>query len=199
MNLESVCASPRNGYCASALCVSPPPQGFSHASFSSKSRTFFPLAASNSAASAPAGPPPTMAIGKWIIPIGRAKGRLAKTANCSTELSQRRPDGYFVTSTGFLLRGRSHHQALVDEQSSNDQNHHSGERAQNFQNGSDLIYLGEDFDLVFFHLRFGLVQENGIVLVHGESAFVNQKDNEDRRQNTPRDQQPDHWSHTPPR
>ena len=59
----SVWTFARNGYCCKALCVSPPPQGFSQASFSSKRRTSRPPAASIAPAKAPAGPPPTMAMG----------------------------------------------------------------------------------------------------------------------------------------
>src|SRR5262249_5072478 len=51
----------RNGYSLYALYVRPPPQGFSHASFSSNTTTFIPARARRSAAKDPAGPPPKTA------------------------------------------------------------------------------------------------------------------------------------------
>ena len=69
--LLSVPASARNGNRCKALCVSPPPHGFSQASFSSKRRTSLPPVASNAAARAPAGPPPTIAMGCCAHILGR--------------------------------------------------------------------------------------------------------------------------------
>src|ERR1700690_3478039 len=53
--------SRRNGYLLYALQVMPPPQGFSHASFSSMTTVSRPADARRSAAKAPAGPPPSTA------------------------------------------------------------------------------------------------------------------------------------------
>ena len=66
----------RNGYWLYALYVSPPPQGFSQASFSSNRMTFRPAEASCSAANAPAGPPPRIAT-RFIFLL-RAAGLPAK-------------------------------------------------------------------------------------------------------------------------
>src|SRR5579859_5453714 len=50
-----------------ALCVSPPPQGFSHARCSSKMLTSCPAAANCSPHIAPEGPPPTIAISDMVM------------------------------------------------------------------------------------------------------------------------------------
>src|SRR5437773_9402499 len=50
-----------------ALCVSPPPQGFSHARCSSKRFTLCPARASCSPHIAPEGPPPMIAISAMIV------------------------------------------------------------------------------------------------------------------------------------
>src|SRR5262249_23667190 len=51
----------RNGYSWYALYVTPPPHGFSQASFSSNSSVRSPALARRSAEKAPAGPPPSTA------------------------------------------------------------------------------------------------------------------------------------------
>src|SRR5690242_4221501 len=94
-----VALSIRKGYWLYALEVMPPPQGFSHASFSSSTTTPRPADASRSAAKAPAGPPPRMATrfissfrqaanhaarGGWLrrpaLPVLRARHRHADSA-----------------------------------------------------------------------------------------------------------------------
>jgi hypothetical protein len=98
-----------------------------------------------------------------------------------------------------LLQRGGAGQSLINEQSRDDQDHDSRQSTEYFDNGSDPVHLDQNFHLVFVHLGFSVVEEYGIVFVHGESAAVDQKDNKDRRQDTPRDQQTEHRSHTPPR
>src|SRR3979411_2566563 len=59
--------SRRKGKHSTALCVSPPPQGFSHARCSSKILTLCPARASCSPHIAPDGPPPTIAISAMVV------------------------------------------------------------------------------------------------------------------------------------
>src|SRR5258708_4524766 len=61
MNFLGIWLSTRNGYWLYGLKVRAPPQGFSHASFSSKTTVSSPAVANRSAAKAPAGPPPRTA------------------------------------------------------------------------------------------------------------------------------------------
>ena len=57
--------------------------------------------------------------------------------------------------------------------------------AQDFYDGCNLVHLGHQFTLVFGHVRFRIIQKQLIVLMHGESAAVNQEDNQDNGETTP--------------
>src|ERR1700731_1049333 len=77
-----------------------------------------------------------------------------------------------------LLQRGSARESLVDKQSSNHQNHGARQRAEYLEDRSDLLHLGEDFYLILVHLGFGFVEEDGVILVHGEGALVNQEKDE---------------------
>src|SRR4029077_1295501 len=104
-----------------ALCVSPPPHGFSQARCSSKILTLCPARASCSPHIAPEGPPPTIAISAMLVsrcepripfpvaeprpkgpsgdrPLGDGENHQAKTSlNYSTEQRRRRRRSGFIT------------------------------------------------------------------------------------------------------
>src|SRR5215469_2714193 len=149
IQLRSTPASRRNGQRTRALSVSPPPHGFSQASFSSKRVTSHPARATCSAANAPAGPPPTIAIcfgniGQTRTPTGPRLMLIdgTRTHNC------RLPDSR-VARTDLL--DSSH--CLVDGQSGNAKNEHSRRGPQDLNERSQAIDLLHDFDLLPGHVR----------------------------------------------
>src|ERR1700730_1942117 len=101
-----------------ALCVKPPPQGFSQARCSSKILTLWPARASCSPHIAPDGPPPTIAISAMVVsrcepgipfpdveprpvgPLGDGEDHQAKTSlEYSTEQCRcRRRTGFFANN-----------------------------------------------------------------------------------------------------
>src|SRR5271165_2798192 len=83
------------------------------------------------------------------------------------------PDTTRICAARLLWRG-SDIQPLVDEQSRDDQDHGARQGAKYLDDRSDLPHLGKNFRLILLHLRFGIVEKDRIVLVHRESALVNQ-------------------------
>src|SRR5712692_3320833 len=91
-----------------ALCVSPPPHGFSQARCSSNSVTLKPAPASRSAQIEPEGPPPTMAISRMRTyhPVADPLSRMdARLASSQREHSRQKPGGQYSTKDGGCRRG----------------------------------------------------------------------------------------------
>src|SRR5690349_15400736 len=85
--------SMRNGYSLYALQVTPPPQGFSHASFSSIRMVLTPALARRAAATDPAGPPPSTATVLIILPpedVQEAMPDCRSAALAQTRMATRR-------------------------------------------------------------------------------------------------------------
>ena len=54
-----------------------------------------------------------------------------------------------------------------------------------------IFFILARIRLILMHLGFGFIEEDGIILVHGESALIDPEEDENPRQNSPRDKQPD--------
>jgi hypothetical protein len=81
-------------------------------------------------------------------------------------------------------------QSLVDQQTSDHQEHEPRNGAQHLYYGSDLVHLGHDFQLILRHVGFSFVQEELIVLLHSESTAIDEEDDQNNGETTPRNQQP---------
>src|SRR5712692_8492720 len=91
-----------------ALCVSPPPHGFSQARCSSNSVTLKPAPASRSAQIEPEGPPPTMAISRMRTshPVaGLSPAWMRPWDSGQREHSRQKPSGQYSTKDRGCRRG----------------------------------------------------------------------------------------------
>ena len=98
-----------------------------------------------------------------------------------------------------LLQPGSAVESQINEQSRNHQDHGARQSAKHLDDRCELPHLVQNLHLILVHLGFGFMEVDGIVLVHGKGAAIDQEDYEYSRQNTPRDKQPEHRRHTPPR
>src|SRR5882762_1805501 len=90
-------------------------------------------------------------------------------------------------------------QTLIDEHSGDNQEHDPRGRTQNLHERVDLVDLGNEFRLVQLHLRLRVIQEQLIVLLHGERTAIDQEDYQNTGENTPHCEHPDQRRHVPPR
>ena len=66
------------------------------------------------------------------------------------------------------------------------QNHRTGYGPQRFDERCDLVHLRENLRLFLFHVGFRFIQKKLIVFLHRQSTAVDQQDDQNRGQDTPR-------------
>src|SRR5215831_13183533 len=97
-----------------ALCVSPPPQGFSQARCSSNILTAWPARASSAPHMEPDGPPPTIAISAMSFSLHLR--RRARTARCRWAAAMPSSKQHALGAEAYDLGDRENHQGESSEE-----------------------------------------------------------------------------------
>ena len=88
-------------------------------------------------------------------------------------------------------------QLLINQHCDQHQQKYSGTDAEHPDGKDKPIDFGQQFGLLFLHVRIVVIEKELIVLVHGESAFVNQQDDQTNGKN-PKHYRHDSQRHKPP-
>src|SRR4051794_27556705 len=89
------------------------------------------------------------------------------------------------------------HHLLVNRDPGNRQDQYRRSGTQHFYKWAKLIHPGHDFHLFPGHVWIGVAQKQLVILLHRQSATVDQESNQGRCEHTPCDQKHDQTRHSP--